>query len=319
MKWLLILTCVVGCGRLSFDPQRETANDAATPLDAAGPVEIIRFTGEAIYLTVDTNNVYWTGNDAVRQCPLTGCTSPRVLATNQPGANGIAVNATTVAWTNYIFQNGSTVASCAIDGCNDNPTILGSNLTPFEIVLDGSTAYWTNFNQQTIQSCPVTGCNNAPTTLASNVTNAWGIAYDATTLYFTQDTGAGRIQSCAKSGCASPSLVIDSQVNPSEIAVDGADLYWCEAGLGRIHRCAIADCAGTDTLLATSQDNPRFLAIDATNVYWNSGGTSVRACAKTGCVAPTILAEDQAGLSGIAVDAAAVYWGKQNAIVRLRK
>ncbi|HEY8039145.1 MAG TPA: hypothetical protein VIF15_05095, partial [Polyangiaceae bacterium] len=43
------------------------------------------------------------------------------LADGQAGPDGIAVDATSVYWTNHL---GGQVMKCAIAGCNDSPTVL---------------------------------------------------------------------------------------------------------------------------------------------------------------------------------------------------
>jgi hypothetical protein len=78
-------------------------------------------------IAADATNAYWTTNDgAVVKCALTGCSGkPTTLASGQAlgSAHGIAVDGTTVYWTN---SSTGTVAACSTNGCNETPTVLAT-------------------------------------------------------------------------------------------------------------------------------------------------------------------------------------------------
>jgi hypothetical protein len=71
--------------------------------------------------------------------------TPTTLATAQSGPQGIAVDATSVYWTNY---TGGTVMKVPIGG--GTPTTLATGQTlPHGIAVDATSVYWTSFTDPT--------------------------------------------------------------------------------------------------------------------------------------------------------------------------
>lgn len=322
VRWTLLLS-LTACGRLSFDPQ-PSPTDAISSGDSGidtptGPQLVASLASTPRTLVLDGTNLYWTNAaDEVSQCAKSSCIPLRLVGF-QPGCDSLAVDATHVYFANYNFQNNSEVKRCAIGGCGGTTTTVADTQTPLVLAINATDVYWTNFNQQTIATCPKTGCAGTATVLGSSITNAWGIALDSTTVYFSQDQGAGRIQSCPLAGCgAGPATVINSQINPSDLLVEGPTLYWSESGVGRIHRCQIADCANTEITLVAGQDNPNHLVLYGGTLYWNDGQHTLRSIPASGGTSDVII-DGESELSGIAVDATTIYWTRTNAIMKIAK
>ena len=150
-----------------------------------------------------------------------------------------------------------------------------------------------------------------------------GIAVDATSVYWTEDTSADRYGKVMK--------VL--RWRDGDDAGCGAERAWRHRG-GRDERL-LARCRhgsaeeGADRRrpfheLASGQSEPGPIAIDATNVYWVAGVSSdwsssadLKSVPKGGGM-PTTLVKNQ-NLQCIAVDAASIYWGDavRRRIVRL--
>jgi sugar lactone lactonase YvrE len=66
---------------------------------------------------------------------------------------------------------------------------------------------------------------------------------------------------------------------PTAITADATRLYWVEEQAGTVHRCDIADCSNTDTLLADGQASPNAIALsrDGATIYWANSGTAAGA------------------------------------------
>jgi hypothetical protein len=295
-------------------------------------------------VAVDANNVYWlsegqhpTQGDAagagppiglvqVMKCAKTGCNNtPTVLASGSwdlPSDNnaaafvyqrsgkdslhGLAVDGTNVYWATEF-----SLMACAIDGCNNSPTVLADTPNavvappPSVISVRGGIVYSTS--EYGVFGCAATGCvGDGGGAGASDILwsgSAQGVVVDATNVYWNSN---GALMSCALGGCnGAPTLL--NQANTvvpeaiGQIAEDDTYLYYtygaatsfqsgngpgyiaAQSGpvLGNVLSCSKKGIASGGTVLVgtTELANPMGLATDGTNIYFTELGDGVSASA----------------------------------------
>ena len=218
----------------------------------------------------------------------------------------LAVDATNVYWTDF---GDNTVKACAIAGCPGGPTLFGSMLaSPIGIAANANLLAWADHGSGALGDVTVcTGGTCAPDVKYA-APGAWGVAVDATTVYWTQPA-LGRVLSAA-GGAPAVLLASIAPSTPQGIAVDATQVYWTTGGTGTVMSCPLAGCAGNPTTLATGLPGPQGIAVDSTSVYWvNQTAGTVMKCATAGCgAAPTLLATGPGTPSSIALDTTSVYW-----------
>jgi hypothetical protein len=168
-------------------------------------------------------------------------------------------------------------------------------------------------------------CTQSSGVLANDPSLPYAIASDESQVYWTSEglgPKDGRVLSCAKTGCAAPTVLADGVAGPGVIAVDGSNVYFSVWGVSQgqmpdagVWACAKTGCDGHPTALVSSVapsvspgGGGSGLAIDDTTVYFATD-IQILACPKTGCVAPTVIATTTAfGISAVAVDETNVYF-----------
>ena len=110
-------------------------------------------------LAVDGNNIYWAsgfsqGQGAIIACPKTGCRNgPPSLVSGLNSPYTIATDGVDVYWIDRAesaacaWPQGNTarIARCAVTGCNNQPTVLASQLAdPLALTVDNQNVYWTD-------------------------------------------------------------------------------------------------------------------------------------------------------------------------------
>ena len=181
---------------------------------AGNPTTVVTTVNYVVGIATDGTNVYWTDENVIQACPVTGCTTPTLLAT-APSVN-ITTDGTNVYWTSYPEPYSPsppaiTVLACAVNGCPGGPTTLATGQkNPSGIATDGVNVYWIDFSSgtgaSTVMSCPVGGCPNGPTTLASGQYGE-NIATDGINVYW--DTPY-TVVTCSVNGCGSTPKILAS-------------------------------------------------------------------------------------------------------------
>jgi hypothetical protein len=263
---------------------------------------------------------------------------PIVLATGQSSPGALAVDGSSVYWFNLgklvgdrrvgSYPDGQ-VMKCAIDGCDDSPTVLASGRTqtimdPLVFATNGTNVYWSDYTWPTDQygqdhpyglwRCETTGCNGIPKHVAN--TTPSGLALSPDKVYWAE-SGSG-IFACPLSGCrGEPETFLQVAANTPlyGIALDKVDLFWVTLDTTQLYRCPLTGCNGAPSSVFSDpyQTITRRIVLDATNVYFpglsKKAVPGIYACPKSGC--PKQLAPLATTLnwgSAIATDGINVYW-----------
>ena len=142
---------------------------------------------EAQILGTDATNCGACGRSCGGQTCQGGLCSPVTLASGLSDPGGIAVDATSVYWTD---SGNSTVMKVALAG--GSPVTLASDQDyPSGIAVDATSVYYW-VNNGAVMKVALAG--GSPVTLASGLSNPSGIAVDATSVYWT-NVGAGGMNS----------------------------------------------------------------------------------------------------------------------------
>jgi hypothetical protein len=154
--------------------------------------------------------------------------------------------------------------------------------------------------------------------LASEVSMPGAIAIDATDVYWVGGYPDGYLMKCAKSGCDTPIVLLTDQPAPTDVVVDGAEIFWTLAattGLcssdGLAMRCDASNCAATAEPFVTSLC-PSGMAVDEMNVYlaeFGGGTGTLERCARSGCGGNSeTLAEVPGGPTSVALSGNMLVW-----------
>ena len=275
---------------------------------------------EAARLVVDDYNAYVTTYDAkvgtVFWLAFTGG-APPIIAQNQAGALGVAVDKSFVYWTDY---DGGTISRAPnpSSGGGGNPGVIAMNQAKAsDIVVDAANIYWVNAGDGTVMKMPLGGGN--PVAIASNQNGPWRMAIDANNVYWTTNSG-GTVMQLAKAG-GNPVQIAAGQSQPNGVAVDAKNVYWVTTNDGTVKSAPIG--GGQVTTLAVGQKNPQGVVADADAVWWTNLDDGVKGSVMSlahNAQMPVIVANTPNGPTGITISATSVFFtNKLGEVYRIAK
>ena len=258
-------------------PAGATADQVAVYTSPVGSTSFASLGGtlvDATHVQVTTTH-FSCFEPAVPNHPFAGG-GLQTLASGPGGIQYIAVDATSVYWTEDIYDAGDfgppggfvDPALMKVQLVGDKPATLASPLQIGPIALGSGNVYGTTTSSSDCQVQSVAVADGNVTTLASNQAWADGIAVAPTGLYWTV---YGGVMTAQLDGSGMTSLVSGQAIaNGAAIAVDATSVYWTDNGAGTVMKVQLD--GGNLTTLASGQPGPEFIAVDAANVYWTNQG-----------------------------------------------
>jgi hypothetical protein len=204
----------------------------------------------------------------------------------------------------YFGDEGSVtgfVYQCPKTGCK-TPTTLGPGFAT-GMGLDSKNVYWNDFEGGNIVSCTIGGCASSPTVIASDQTEAEGVSFDGTNLYWATE---GTIATCVAPGCPAPSMLATGQSTTiTQLGSENNVGYWISKG--SVLGCAAKGCASSPTVVTSPSAPGSDLVVKNGFVYFTSGNAVISCPTTSTCAIPQTVGSSFEPY-GLGTDGLDVYW-----------
>lgn len=275
-------------------------------------------TGSCHDLLTDSLNCGTCGRDCDGAACVDGVCRPTVLATNQAGSYGIALEGPHVYWTNRSAGASGTgqVMRATLDG-GDRVEVAGGQAMPMSLVVEPASLFWINTGY-TWQPMRLDRDGGTPQALASSSPYfaRGSLVLTGTDVLWGASSGSsgGAIYSVPRAGGArSTFYAAPPNAEPVAMARDDSSLYWTTQYTHQIMKASLqGQDAGPLVTVGTATD----IAVDDTSVYWieaTNPGVYLKRVAKTGGAIVTLygdpLPHQPVGPCGLVVDGPYVYFG----------
>jgi hypothetical protein len=291
--------------------------DAAAPPGPSSPVDLTQPNGEAVWLTVVGDTLYFAPFAAgIQSMPSSGGTPRTIIPVTASGGdyatNDVASDASYLYWAEC-DGGGTTPSSIYRAPLAGGAAELVASTTGWVggLVVESGTVYWSAQDLGEIQDAPSAG--GAAVTVAGGLKQPAGLGVHDGVVYFTDVDGD--LSSVATSGGAvktlvtGPGLPADTEAADfsQKLVVDDQNVYFSQDFTSPV-LAQVSLATGKETVLVPGVA-AYGLAVDSTNVYWvESSGDTVSAVPIGGGTVTT-LASAQYDTVGPALDANSVYWG----------
>jgi hypothetical protein len=224
------------------------------------------------------------------------------------------------------------IVACPIAGCADGPEIVAQSGNIIDMAVDETSLYWSGVSNELFK-CSLLDCRNSQTLLASRGPGPSGplepgrLGVGPTHIYWVEGdahaSAPGSIMMIPKDGSLPARALVTDLHFPKSLAMTETTIFWREYfSVGEIRSCALPDCAGGPSLVASRQAYPNLLGVEKGGAYWfkmvghpwtDSYSSAVPAelfeCSEKGCgSSPDLFFTDWNHPTAIAVDRTHVYW-----------
>jgi hypothetical protein len=302
-----------GCQGGNAGTNASCTDASPTSIDGVAPgetlVRLYRSQPESLAMAIDSTNAYVGASQGglLMKVPLSGGGLATTLTSSANGMTAVAVDATSVYWTQLVTGPTGSVMRVPIGGGTPT-TIASGQANPQDLAVDDTNVYWVNQSPGAVMKAPKGG--GTAVVLASGLANSFPlqVAVDATSVYWASNAAnvnIATLQRVDKNG-GTPTTLAEYETTINAFVIDATNAYWT-TGAGDVMQTLLA--GGASTTLAYSQDDPTNLAVDGTSLYWTTSGGSVQKLPLAGgCATPSTLYTGQDNLVSLAVDSTSVYF-----------
>jgi hypothetical protein len=297
--------------RRSDAPSDSTPDDVTLEEDGGCPSGESPCSGVCVNEQTDGKNCGGCGLRCSVPCIAGECLE--TLASGQDSPQAIAVDTTSVYWTNNGQKTGrGSIAKMPIGGGKPGTLATGPQGEQ-GLAVDSASVYWANGNNGTVMKVPLDGGKDE--TVASGQGVPARVAVSPTHVYWV-NAASGTVVGMPLDGGTSVTLA-SGQDQPFGIALSAASAYWTDQLAGTVMSTPLASPpdGGALITLASGQggtdlasEGPTAIAVGDTSAYWVTG-YSVASVPLLGGTPTTLFSVTEGGpYLGIAVDATSVYW-----------
>ena len=249
------------------------------------------------------------GHDCLGGLCAAGVCQPVELIGGQVYPYAIAVDATSVYWTNEGTGTDGTVFKMPIGGGPVVP-IASGQAYPHGIAVDSAQAYWADYGDGTVHAASIGGAGSI-NQIAMGQSSPESVVIDANDVYWTSSEAG--VFSATTAGYGAVNTLSTNPSVPWSIALVSGTVYWNTYSDGSSGVIFSVPAAGgmTQTLVSQAQsggaDYSQALAVARGNIYYGSGFSNTIKMAPIGGGAATVIVPAQAA-EGLVADANFLYW-----------